>query len=267
MSKVYILNTYIEFSPEKCQLTARNTDNLVITLNKPVSRCLELLIERRYSIVPQRDFYPYVWGSEGDSVSVMMLYQCISLLRKALKAFKDAGGDKMVNTVPKNGFVLDPSVIVQEEIEGVPVISTNDLIIESETVISESGVFPSMPKKPGLKRGYVEIILVLLGIFLLVMSVYQFTLRISAKTDRYLGQFDEIGLVSACHVYIYGEVLGVEPLTSIIKDNDIDCKESPYVYVTHFQFSQQYSLLSCDTALSGAVAPTCTAIHVTWNDK
>lgn len=95
ISKVNIQSTHIECSLKKCQLSTGNLDNLVISLYKPGCRCQELLVERRFSVVLQHDFYPYVWGSGG--ISVMMLYQCIGLLRKALKVFKVDGSEKMVS--------------------------------------------------------------------------------------------------------------------------------------------------------------------------
>lgn len=271
MSKVYILNTHIEFSPEKCQLTARNSDNLVITLNKPVSRCLELLIERRFSVVPQRDFYSYVWGDEGGAVSVMMLYQCIALLRKALKAFKTSAGERMINTVPKKGFILDASVTVQEEMDGVVVLSPCAQVVETDRVLPENNILPSMPtitpKKVISQRGAEKSVLLILGLLLLGILIYQFSEKDTTKTQQYLTRFHEMGQVAGCHVYAYDDLLGVASIKSIIADSGIDCKERPYIYITHFQYSQQFSLLSCDTLLSGVVAPSCTAINVFRNAK
>ncbi|WP_025121471.1 MULTISPECIES: winged helix-turn-helix domain-containing protein [unclassified Serratia (in: enterobacteria)] len=102
MPKRYLLNACIEFYPVEHQLVAYGSQNLSIVLNAPVSRCLQLLIERRYTLVPQQEFYPYVWGEMGSSIPVSTLYQNIALLRKALKAFVTSG-EKMITTVPKQG--------------------------------------------------------------------------------------------------------------------------------------------------------------------
>ncbi|HHQ4309172.1 TPA: hypothetical protein ACSP7Y_005247, partial [Serratia fonticola] len=75
MLKRYIIDTNLEFFPQNSQLTVLDGDNFTITLNTPSSRCLELLIERRFNLVPQHDFYEYVWGDEGKDISVNTLYQ------------------------------------------------------------------------------------------------------------------------------------------------------------------------------------------------
>jgi DNA-binding winged helix-turn-helix (wHTH) protein len=271
MSKVYILNNHIEFSPENYQLRERHSGNLIIKLHKPVSRCLELLIERRFSVVPQRDFYPYVWGNEGSAVSVMMLYQCIGLLRKALKAFRTDDNEKIINTVPKNGFTLDPSVTVQEETESALVMPACDQVIDPNSVVPQGDIVPATPtltrKRAISKRRVGNILLLVMGILLLSMLVYQFSIRNAAKTQAYLARFHEMGLVSECQVYANDDLLDAVSIKSLILDSGIDCKERPYIYISHFQYSPQLSLLSCDKSLKGDTAPICTVINVIRNSK
>lgn len=274
MSKVYILNTHVEFSPEKCQLSSRNADNLVIKLHKPVSRCLELLIDRRFSVVPQRDFYPYVWGDEGGEVSVMMLYQCIALLRKALKAFQVDGDDKMINTVPKQGFSLYPDVTVEE---------VNDAVLSP----SESSAFPASPltvnkgsasavivtrPSPSIKRTVARPwrgkLLLLAGIIAaLGLMVFQLIGWGTPSSANYASKYTHKITVSGCQVFTNHEVKNVDRVKENIEISQIDCTKTPYIYLTGFQYSQQLSLLSCDHPLGKNAASKCYVNNIVRNNK
>ncbi|MEE7533825.1 winged helix-turn-helix domain-containing protein [Klebsiella huaxiensis] len=113
MSCRYQLNDFIEFNPESNTLKMIDNHLVVITINQPVARCLELLLERRYEMVLQKDFYPYVWGEHGKAVSINTLYQNISLLRKAFKTFGEKGNNFVI-THSKKGFSLSPTVSVKK---------------------------------------------------------------------------------------------------------------------------------------------------------
>ncbi|WP_431225970.1 winged helix-turn-helix domain-containing protein (plasmid) [Serratia sp. L9] len=130
----YVIDSSFEFCPESCQLTIFGAENITITLNIPASRCLELLLERRFKLVLQNDFYEYVWGDEAKSVSVNNLYQNIALLRKALKSISKKY-QSMVLTVPKQGFKFNQAFSVQQLLgDEAPVNSVdNDFKIKNES--------------------------------------------------------------------------------------------------------------------------------------
>ncbi|CAI1211413.1 winged helix-turn-helix domain-containing protein [Serratia fonticola] len=272
MSKVYILNTHIEFSPEKSQLSARNSDELVIKLHKPVSRCLELLIERRFSVVPQRDFYPYVWGNEGGSVSVMMLYQCIGLLRKALKAFKTGGNDKMINTVPKMGFSLYPDVTVEEVDELVLAPHEPRAFPASPVAVNKGSALAVTRSSPSIKRAFArpwrgKLLLPAGIIAALGLMVFQLIWWGSPSSENYATKYTHKITVSGCQVFTNHVVNNVDRVKESIEISQINCAEMPYIYLTGFQYSQQLSLLSCDHPLGGNAAPKCYVNNIVRNNK
>jgi DNA-binding winged helix-turn-helix (wHTH) protein len=274
MPKVYILNTYIAFSPEKGQLTARDTDELVITLNKPVSRCLELLIERRFSTVPQHDFYRYVWGDDGDKVSVMMLYQCIGLLRKGLRAFKMGGGAKMIKTVPKQGFSLYPDVTV-DEVDDL-VLAPHEPRVFSASPLAVNKGSASVPavtrSSPSIKRAFARqrrgALFLLTGcIAALGLMVFQLGWWGTPSSVNYASKYIHKVTVSGCQVFTNHVVNNVEKVKENIELSQIDCNKNPYIYLTGFQYSQQLSLLSCDRPLGENAASTCYVNNIVRDNK
>lgn len=269
MSKRYVLNASIEFSPQENQLSAYQTDNLAINLNAPVSRCLELLIERRYSLVPQQEFYAYVWGDQGAQVPVSTLYQNIALLRKALKAFKDAG-EKIVNTVPKQGFSLHADVTVLE-IEGAsmevtlahsPTITTE--IASTETPLDEKTepltALPA-PKRVHTVRIRSQLLFVTGIIFLLGLMILQLVLWGYPSYENYLSKYTKKGTVAECHIYANHEAADMAIITRSLEDSQIDCTKRAYIYITSFEYGTNTSLLSCDRPLDAATSPECFAFY------
>lgn len=269
MSKRYILNNAVEFSPEEYQLLACNTQNPAIKLNMPVSRCLELLIIRRYSLVPHKEFYTFVWGDDGVSVSTNSLYQNIALLRKALKTVKE-DGEKMIQTVPKQGFSLHTDVTVEEVEEENRKATPFDLAdINTEVVVGESSseeIMPSLISSTGGRRRYSRInrkcilfsagVVILLG--LLVFQLFQWGSPLS--TD-YLSKYMKIGTISECQVFANHTDADKTQLKKMLDDNQVDCIKMPYAYITSFKYSKHRSLLSCDRAIDASPPPKCFAFN------
>lgn len=271
MSKRYILNGVIEFSPEDHQLSAYEAKGPAVKLNIPVSRCLELLIERRYTLVPHQVFYTYVWGAEGASVPANSLYQNIALLRKALKTFQE-DGDKIINTVPKQGFSLHENVSVQEVDGGKVIIAPPHSLPVSTIVIDKKSISdPAIPlssekvvRHGGGRFKYTLFagIVVLLG-----LMVFQLTKWGYPSSLGYLAKYTEKTTVSGCQVFTNHIVQNVAMVKENLADNQIDCTKTPYIYMTGFQYSQQTSLLSCEQPLRGATAPKCFVNNNVRNNK
>lgn len=242
MPNRYILDDLIEFHPDKFQLVSSHSSNLAVTLHAPASRCLQLLLERRYELVPQNDFYPYVWGDEGTSVPVSTLYQNISLLRKALKTFTE-DGDKIIQTVPKKGFSLAKDVNVQEidftddfdDVESVSLAIPHSSTQQIRTIADKK----ALKNKFTLKWFFVVSALALsiaAGLQLFLWGIPT-TLR-----DIYTQKMN----ISGCYVHTNYKFTEAEVSKQII-DNKINCKLTPYVYLytANLQFNIHSSLLLC----------------------
>ncbi|WP_417879769.1 winged helix-turn-helix domain-containing protein [Vibrio sp.] len=70
MQHTYTINNMIFFDSILGTLESVQGDEEVIYLNNPVSRCLQLLIERQGQVIPHEDFLYYVWEQYGLNVSI-----------------------------------------------------------------------------------------------------------------------------------------------------------------------------------------------------
>lgn len=274
MQKRYILNATIEFSPEERQLSVCGTHNPVVKLNAPVSRCLELLIERRYSLVPQQVFYTYVWGDDGAQVTANTLYQNIGLLRKALKTLT-VGGDNIVTTVPKKGFALAPQVTVQEisEDDPVEVLSSVSLVGNVDAGKTVHDVLAPNAKRVALKLEHARNkkgMLIILFVFVLILSsgvIFQLIQWGVPSSTAYLSKFQHKTTVSDCQVFTNHVVKNIDRVKENIAASQIDCAKVPYVYMTGYQYSHIVSLLSCEQPLGGTTVPKCSVNTIVRNTE
>lgn len=265
MPKRYLLNACIEFYPVEHQLVAYGSQNLSIVLNAPVSRCLQLLIERRYTLVPQQEFYPYVWGEMGSSIPVSTLYQNIALLRKALKAFAQRG-EKMITTVPKQGFALAPDVDVQEISEAtedvelvLPQSANTDIIIQQKDVSQEASLSASTPmvkEQPLVKRRWIWLLCVS-NLILFGLAALQFLKWGYQSAENYSAQYQYQWTISNCRVYTNNDSRGRAEAEKLIASSNIDCVKKTHLYISDFQYSMNTSILSCDRALEDNTTPNC----------
>lgn len=264
MSKRYILNGSVEFSPENQRLSARDTPKMVVALNLPSSRCLELLVERRFSLVTQQEFYPYVWGSEGAAVPASALYQNISLLRKALKTFTDEG-DKMIKTFPRRGFALSPEVDVQEIAE-----RQEDTVMSSAPPVEELSVQQPEPDEvpftlpsPVAKKSMVFSFsrskwpFFFTAATLLVGMAYQLYLLGDPFPTNFFSSYVEKGRVSGCYIYTNAGTDDLTKIKSLLDDNRVDCGKTPYIYMSRFPYSTHISLLTCKHRFGDTSQPAC----------
>lgn len=269
MSKRYVLNACIEFYPQKCQLSACENKSLTVKLHAPVSRCLELLVERRYEMVPQKDFYPYVWGSEGKQVPVSTLYQNIALLRKALKTFHEEGS-QIINTVPKQGFSLHPNVTVQELVGGQEITESITVQTTDQSLVTQGGLFnerlsslpPVAVEKETIVRRRFHHFLLPAGIFALSgLLAYQLTQWDLSSPELDLSQYSKRGEIAECQIYTNSPDTEMNNASILINNNRIDCSKKAYLYITGFQYSEHQSMLLCTRALDDSSSPKCLAYN------
>lgn len=255
----YILNGCIVFLPDEQQLSAYEANHTAVKLNMPVSRCLQLMIERRHDLVPHQEFYTYVWGEDGASVSTNSLYQNIALLRKALKTFQE-DGDKIITTVPKQGFSLNSDVTVHElesGVDGIPGLTPTDECEDDNGHQSVTEQVPPVPITGRIRKLNMNFFANVTIAAFLVSLVYQLIQWQEPPTARYLAKYEDKGSVAGCRIFAYPATLKVDQVKQRIEDNNINCQKRPYVYFTHFPYSTHTSLLACTGVLTDKNAPQC----------
>ncbi|MCO7509296.1 winged helix-turn-helix domain-containing protein [Serratia fonticola] len=266
MLKRYIIDSNLEFSPQNFQLTVLDGENLTITLNTPASRCLELLIERRFNLVPQRDFYEYVWGDEGKDISVNTLYQNIALLRKALKTISKKY-EVMILTVPKKGFKFNEIFSVLEnfvtEVDNYSL--TSDISIDSLTShISHEDTVNGNKTSPWWHRTNKKLKVSLfyaLSILVAITILVAFNFVLERKEIYPLFYYTPYADGSTCSIYANANNSMLSRRIQELSELGVDCETTPYLYITMFRYSSRTSAIACRHPLENTSSPFC----ITYN--
>ncbi|HDG1677839.1 winged helix-turn-helix domain-containing protein [Kluyvera ascorbata] len=136
MESLYLLNNHVYFNAVSGMLSPSLCFSRKVTLSKPASHCLKLLIAKQGEIC----HYPYlshqIWGERGKWMSNNTIHQHIYQLRNHLKK---AGLEKeAIITIPRKGFQLCPKFRVAP-------ITAENLSCEQEAITQTA---PERPR-PG----------------------------------------------------------------------------------------------------------------------
>lgn len=271
MLKRYIIDSNLDFCPQNFQLTVLDGENFTITLNTPASRCLELLIERRFNLVPQHDFYEYVWGDEGKDISVNTLYQNIALLRKALKTISKKY-ETMILTVPRKGFKFNEVFSVLEnfatEVDN-HLLSSNISIdsltshLSHDDIVNENQTSPwwhRANKKFKVSLFYVLSILVSIAALVAFYFVFE-------RNEIYpLFYYPPYKDGSTCSIYTNANNNILPMRVEELSELGIDCETTPYLYITMFRYSTRTSAVACREPLGNSNSPSCITYNLIGNN-
>lgn len=267
MLKRYIIDSSFEFCPVTCQLTVFGAEDFIITLHIPVSRCLELLLERRFDLVSQHDFYQYVWQDEAKNVSAETLYQSISLLRKSLKNISKEY-KSMILTIPRQGFKFNLIYSVQEQIgeKRVESSSNSDVLIENftkapghEDKVNSHPVYSLHHKKSVRLNDLVFYMIVTLVLLITLVATY---LAVEKEELSPLSYYTHYSESSGCIIYANSTNYDLSTKIKLIKELGADCKVTPYIYVTAFSYSTRVSAISCISPIESESSSYCTTYNV-----
>lgn len=275
MSACYLLNRHVQFWPEEHKLVGLRAGRYEHILNVPASRCLELLIERAPALVPQHDFYEYVWGEEGKEVSVRTLYQNIALLRKGLRTV-DPELESAIVTLPKKGFQLSESLSIergdQDKAQKIQAPSAGTpqftLPVSLATVETEpknetqrtTRVKHYLKTDLQTKLAFIFVMLIVVG-----CVVYGYMQQFQDTTEVFFSQYVPVKQIKECHFYALKDTNVQSALSVYWATGNIDCKQKPWLYITLYEFSNFGSVLACDrpfSAHSGALCDTYTQLSV-----
>ncbi|MCG8709347.1 winged helix-turn-helix domain-containing protein [Brenneria sp. 4F2] len=264
MHKVYRINGVVDFYVDRNQLKSLISDKTE-TLNKPVARCLLLLIEKRYEIIEQATFFSEVWNKFGVFVTPNTFYQNISLLRKSLSSV--GLGDDAVKTVSRKGLMLSLNVEVEfidyeknffispatesagesESDVNVDVAFTPQSArrLAPESVIEAS--LAEVEEKPCQPLGRRRFHTWHLGPVALLVCLIILSYSLHNSNHRVRGYFDNYAYLyeyNGC--FLYSNALAPkEKVLSIVNDDEIFCAVNKYVYITTYDFSVVNSVVQC----------------------
>lgn len=275
MHNHYIINETVEFHPATGTLRDLNQLNNVVVLNSPASRCLLLLIEKAGTIVTQNEFLENVWEQRGIHVAASTFYQNISILRKGLKQIGFI--DDIVVTIPRIGLILASTTHIKKltteqqlEIshENAHFIDEQSLTqgVEAYDIKETEGdvdniAYHSRYKFKEVKYlkqivkslSRLKIILFIITMVSLLLFINTFLSHNFNDGSDYFSSYRLLKTYHGCHIFISNTTLTSAESSYIfnsLKKIPEDCKNYPWVYVSHLPFLPRISIIRCDSSMN-----------------
>ncbi|NRH23226.1 winged helix-turn-helix domain-containing protein [Pantoea stewartii] len=289
MSRKITLNEYLVFEPDKKTISHKDRKT---TIGASASMCLELLIENVGRLVTHQQFYDYVWRRFGTEPASTSIYQNISALRRAL--IKIGYEEDIIRTMPRKGFLLSPKTTIMKENIGVS-LSFTDQSEATQKLQNKENNEMSGGKEPAKKSdsdsekldeprltklffqnalgngffyvkrlSYKNLVLPLTIIFVVFFVYYFFYLRVSMRADdetfTYSTEYKDCTLFSKTDAF-----MSKSDVTKMAEKLDIDCKNTPYVYLTAYKNADRLSYFLCERPLNSNVRANCHSYYYVKN--
>jgi DNA-binding winged helix-turn-helix (wHTH) protein len=250
MAVIYLLDDIVEFHANEHYLINLQQDQEKIPLNSPASRCFQLLIENRGSIIEQKMFFEKVWNKHGTYVSANTFYQNISILRRGL--VKAGLSDDIVKTVSRKGLTLSKTLNVKvinyalhEKIE--PQI-TSEL-----TEKNEEQHETEQTTHPHYLVNISKISMLIIGLALTGATVFYYI----NQPDSYFSQYQKIKSIGDCQFFIKNPTVKINLITQIIDNLQEQCHTFKNYYITSYTFSPRLSIIKCKEEINSAKKHHC----------
>ncbi|HAU5638604.1 transcriptional regulator [Citrobacter amalonaticus] len=272
MAKGYLINYIIEFWPDDNKLVNRQHPDLEAQLTGPASRCFELLLENAPEKVHQDDFFKAVWEKSGMVVPQNTLYQSISIIRKGLKLVNHGKDTDIIKTIPRYGFRVNSDTYIQN-IEAPPTYiqfsenKNEELVIPSHEDEVQDGAMPfhtheslqSERPKIATKKHLITIIISLLTIPLILFFSY----LTAPSNNDFFSSYVYFGQKNGCSFFINPDNKIKTHKFDRIKEEQIECKTFPWVYITSYRYTAIVSSISCSTPMNdNKRKPNCISIFI-----
>ncbi|TKU34534.1 winged helix-turn-helix domain-containing protein [Citrobacter sp. wls718] len=270
----WIINDNIKFYPDKNQLVSVSNPDLSAMLTAPASRCLVLLLESFPNIVPQKDFFTFVWAEDGMLVPANTLYQNISIVRRGLRTTGETN-DTLVSTVPRKGFQIDSSVkvtkVLPKEAEAEAEAEASEKSVKNElqdkhfSPEAEISVTETLQLKTDNKKGWSYNLIVPLILMLISFGLGVLLIQHSWNSDvekNFFSTYTINSIENGCHflsknddIKRFGNFIKFK---NMIKQTGVDCKKYPWIYFLSSSSMPALSAFICkepyeNTSHSGCV--------------
>lgn len=271
-----ILNK-VEFYPET-KILKMTSDNRKISLFSSASRCLELLITRQGSIIPQRELMAFAWGDHGLSVSPNTFYQNISSLRKSLAEL--IPDEDIIITMKRSGLTIPKDIeitlVSEATIPSLPEIPTyfdekKTAHVVNITNKSSDGGFHSLNHNNTsiLSRKsfwvFMWFFIILLSATLLIKSYYFPVLHAKTLEDPFRHYTFYKKINANCSLFVNPDSGQIDPGNKLINISQSGCKGYDRVYVTLHEGTVTSSAMYC--MLSNDTPSSCISEYVVRNLK
>lgn len=219
----YRLNDRVIFDVDAGTLNLSDLHDDPVTISNPSKRLLQLLISHQGDAVSREVIFKKVWDDYGMVSSNNNLNQCVSKLRRVIKALGVDG--EVIVTVPKVGFMLHSEVPVElcDEEEEMPIFDAKPSVSTAKPAPVTAAVGKIFSRRP-IRYGWG-----ILGFVCVVVASIAFHFfNSSARQESYLGKSGN------CAVFMSNAVLPADPtfaddvLAHVMKQR-IQCKPDEYL--------------------------------------
>lgn len=130
----YKLNDRIIFDVDSGTLSLSDLFDDTVTISNPSKRLLQLLIVHQGDAVSREVIFKKVWDDYGMISSNNNLNQCVSKLRRVIKAL--GIDEEVIVTVPKVGFMLhsEIQIVSCEDEKDTPILDAEPLVSAAKTI-------------------------------------------------------------------------------------------------------------------------------------
>lgn len=216
----YLIENIVHFLTKEAILRPISNQEL-IKLHRPASRCLELLIARRGELVTQNELIAYAWGEKrGQFVSVNTFYQTMYHLRHSLQ---QAGCQDIIYTVPRQGTgILDNITILEVAVP------------DGKRTLLEVFRFALLSNR-ALHISFLTLLAVVGCILFLIPVTSNFPAFSEYRNTDYQG----------CKVFSDNSHITAEIISQLLFKVGLDCKGYHAIYINASQIHPRTSLLVC----------------------
>ena len=259
----YTINKKILFNYKECHLYSI-TSNTREPLGSNPSWLLLFLIKNNGNAVSLEEISAY-FMEKGRVVNSTTAIQYISKIRKALKSLGEH--TTVIATIKGGGYYIPGYIDISaspplciDSIDKEKVVAT-DISADVLAIDTESDVV-NLPR--GKSMPLLKLLLLVPFIIFCVTLVW---LLLPAHFDHV--KYRKIQILNGCTIYADHDIpeKGSKIEKSIFNEKDISCKNKPYVYLTYFEYSDNYSLFLCNVPIDDKrVKNICSSILRLSND-
>lgn len=219
----YRFNDRIIFDVDSGTLSLSELYDDSVTISNPSKRLLQLLIAHQGDAVSREVIFKKVWDDYGMVSSNNNLNQCVSKLRRVIKAL--GIDEEVIVTVPKVGFMLHSEIQVEPcEVKDETPFFEVDPPVSTAKPLPVAATVGKIFSLRSIRYGWGIVGFV----FVVIASIVFYVFNSNTRQESYLGKSGN------CAVFMTNSVASVDPtftddvLTHVFRQK-IQCKPDEYL--------------------------------------
>lgn len=231
----YRFNDRITFDVDSGTLNLGELHDDSVTISNPSKRLLQLLIAYQGEAVSREVIFKKVWDDYGMISSNNNLNQCVSKLRRVIKAL--GIDEEVIVTVPKMGFMLHSEVQVElcEGQEDTPIFT-----VEPAALIAEPSSVTAIAGKKKFSLSSIRYGWGIVGFLCMVLaSIAFYVFSPNTRQETYLGKSGNCAVFMSKSVVPADQELIDDVLTHVAQQN-VQCQPDEYLLLMRGSHVKSY---------------------------